>query len=123
MNNDDDHRRYELGGTGPDQYLNVMVDGNQVCVVRFNANADDGRLELTQVDTPPEYQRRGHATYAIRYLASEFPDLPLINSPDFWNSDEGRDLLASLRRKGVAIHDYGCYREGHVCRCDLGLVT
>lgn len=118
--NSNDPRTYELGGTGREQYLEVTVGGTQVCLVRFNANADDGRLELTQVDTTrPEHKRQGHATSALKHLAARFPDLAIINSPDYWNTDDGRALVASLRRQGVAIHDYGCYRDGYACRCEL----
>lgn len=121
MSTHDQDRNYELGGEGRDKYLNVKVDGVQVSVVRFNVDADAGRLELVEVDTQPEHQCKGHASSAIKYLVSEFPDLAIINSPDFQNTDDGRDLVASLRRRGVAIHDYGCYRGGHACRCELGL--
>lgn len=119
MDTHDDYRTYEFGGNDRDKYADVVVDGERVCTVRFNVDIDAGRLELAEVDTVETAKRQGHASAAIEKLVSQFPDLAVINSPDPWNSPEGRMLVISLRRRGVPVHDYGCYRNGFGCKCGL----
>lgn len=118
---ENDPRTYTLSGTDRDKHLSVTVAGVQVSAVRFNVDGDEDtqRLELVQVDTPAEHQRKRHASHALWYLATTFPDLALINSPSYWNTTKGDGLVTHLRAQGIRIHDYGCYRSGHQCRCGL----
>lgn len=98
--------------------LNAWVAEVVVSSVTFKRDAESNRLELIQVDTP-DYRRRGHARQVMQHLGSEFPTWHIINSPDAQNSEMGDGFVASLRREGLRIHDFGCYRYGYDCRCSL----
>lgn len=117
----DDPRTYTL--SEPDVRgrgcLNVRLHDVQVSSVTYRQDSDSGRLELVQVDTPPEFQRRGHARHALRHLVVAFPKMKIINSPSLQNSNVGTHLVEALRAEGIPIHEFGCFRDGHACRCAL----
>ncbi len=59
----------------------------------------------------------------LRYLADVEPHGPLIDSPVHMNSDEGIATIDAARKKGVAVHEFGCYRDGLGCTCVLSAQT
>lgn len=100
-------------------WIHGSVDGVEVTRASFKECDDPFRRELVQIDTPPEYQRKGYALALLRYLATAEPQGPLIDSPVEMNSDEGIATIVAARRKGIAVHEFGCYRNGLGCECAL----
>ncbi|QBX55061.1 hypothetical protein EXE58_06065 [Nocardioides seonyuensis] len=112
-------RTFVLTGDERDKHLRVDVHGNRVAWAQFNCEPDSRRLELAHVETLPEARGQGHAKSALRWITSRFAEFHVINSPEAFNSPEGNRLVAALRAEGMRIHDSGCYRFGHECRCIL----
>lgn len=100
-------------------WIHGSIDGVVVTRASFKEYDDPFRRELIQMDTPPEYQRKGYALTLLSYLATAEPRVPLIDSPVEMNSDEGIATIGAARRKGIAIHEFGCYRNGFGCECAL----
>lgn len=101
-------------------WIHGSVDGVVVTRASFKECADPFRRELVQIDTPPEHQRNGYALALLRYLAAAEPQGPLIDSPAGMNSGEGAATIDAARREGIAVHEFGCYRNGSGCGCALG---
>ncbi len=70
-------------------WIHGCIDGVEVTRASFKECDDPFRRELVQMDTPPEYQRKGYALALLRYLARAEPQGPLIDSPVEMNSEEG----------------------------------
>lgn len=110
---------FELVTSEKGSWVHGWIDGVEVTRASFKECSDPFRRELVQVDTPPEYQRKGYALSLLQYLASVEPRGPLIDSPVGMNSDEGIATVEAARRSGIAIHEFGCYRDGLGCTCPL----
>ena len=100
-------------------WVHGKMNGVEVTRASFKKCDDPFRRELVQMDTPPEHQRKGYALALLRYLATAEPRGPLIDSPVEMNSDEGIATIGAARRKGIAVHEFGCYRNGIGCDCAL----
>lgn len=101
-------------------WIHGRIDGTEVTRASFKECADPYRRELIQVETPPEHQRRGHALALLRHLEHAEPQGPLVDSPIAMNTEDGIAIVEAARGKGVAIHQFGCYRDGVGCTCSVG---
>lgn len=111
---------FQMTGSGPgNQALDAYLGDVEVTHVRFFVKGDSSRVEVVQVTTEPDYQRRGYGTAALRHLDEAFPEHHLLMSPDEQNSDEGKRLIASARREGVRLHPFGCHWVEGGCTCGL----
>jgi len=100
-------------------WIHGKIDGVEVTRASFKECHDPFRRELIQVDTPPEYQRKGYATALLRHLADTEPHGPLVDSPEKMNTNEGVATIEAARRNGIMIHEFGCHRNGRGCNCLL----
>lgn len=101
-------------------WIHAFIAGFEVARASYKECGDPDRRELVEVETTGP-RRRGYGSAVLRHLAEMHPQMPLVNSPDEVNSELGRRLVASVRRKGVRIHDFGCFRNGLGCVCPLAI--
>lgn len=102
-------------------WVHGTVNGVEVTRASFKECDEPFRRELVQIDTPPEHRRNGFALALLRFLANARPHGPLINSPTGMNTDEGIATIDAARLHGIAVHEFGCFRNGLGCECALGV--
>mgnify|MGYP001766198939 CR=1 FL=1 len=112
---------FEVVSDERQSWVHGRVGGVEVTRASFKECEEPFRRELIQIDTPPEHQRQGYALALLRYLESVEPAGPLIDSPAEMNSEAGIATVAAARLTGVAIHDFGCYRNAVACDCVLSV--
>ncbi|MEI2713923.1 MAG: hypothetical protein V9G04_11720 [Nocardioides sp.] len=110
---------FEIVCGEPNSWVHGKVDGVEVTRASFKECDEPYRRELIQLDTPPEHRRRGYALSLLQHLEQAEPPGPLIDSPVGMNTDAGVATVRAARGRGVAIHEFGCYRNGVGCRCIL----
>lgn len=114
---------FQIVSGEPNSWVHGQVDGVEVTRASFKECDEPYRRELIQLDTPPEHQRRGYTLALLRYLEQADPPGPLIDSPVDMNTDAGVATVKAARNRGVAIHEFGCYRNGVGCWCILNTQT
>lgn len=110
---------FEIVSGEPISWVHGRLDGVEVTRASFKECDEPYRRELIQLDTPPEHQRRGYSVALLGHLEQAEPPGPLIDSPVDMNTDAGVATVRAARGRGVAIHEFGCYRGGVGCRCVL----
>lgn len=108
---------FEITSDPRQSWIIGTIDGIEVTRASFKECEDPYRRELIQIDTAPEHMRRGYALALLRHLEHAEPKGPLIDSPVDMNTDAGVAVVAAARRRGIAIHQFGCFRGGTGCAC------
>lgn len=111
---------FEIVSDERTSWIRGKIEDIEVTRASFKECDDPYRRELIQLDTPPEHQRRGYAVALLRHLESAEPSGPLVDSPVNINTEAGIAAVEAARRQGIAIHEFGCYRNGLGCMCALG---
>lgn len=94
-------------------------DGVEAVYALCGWDPETRRLTIGQVEVPSEELRRlGYASELLDRVAAAHADVLLCQSPQS-NLPAGESWLAAARRRGVAVHDYGCFRGNDKCVCVL----
>lgn len=96
------------------------TDSREVVSAFCHWDPDARRLEIGQVSVAAEDEGHGYGTELVRRLMDRHSDVILSQSPQS-NLPKGDRWIASLRRRGLMVHDHGCYRAGAGCVCPCGV--